>query len=156
MNQTKIAVIGLGYVGLPLAVEFAKKFPVVGFDINQNRVNELNAGHDATLEVEDDNLHSVLVIPISGNRRSEGSHEREHRFKTHHQSNRHRPLQHTSSSLSQPQQIRTTGQYLTPLIKASETVGKVLKKTILLFTNLLFIPEQQKKIVFPFWNNIQD
>ena len=50
----KITVIGLGYVGLPLAVEFAKKYPTVGFDINQGRVNELNSGHDATLEVEDE------------------------------------------------------------------------------------------------------
>ncbi len=60
-NSQKIAVIGLGYVGLPLAVEFAKKFLVVGFDINQARVDELNSGHDATLEIEDDNLNSVLV-----------------------------------------------------------------------------------------------
>jgi len=60
LNETKIGVIGLGYVGLPLAVEFAKKFPVVGFDINKARIDELSKGHDATLEVEDDNLKSVL------------------------------------------------------------------------------------------------
>lgn len=60
MKDIKIAVIGLGYVGLPLAVEFAKKYPVVGFDVNANRVSELNNGHDATLEVEDANLKSVL------------------------------------------------------------------------------------------------
>ena len=53
IQEVKIAVIGLGYVGLPLAVEFSKKYPVVGFDINQNRVDELNSGKDATLEVED-------------------------------------------------------------------------------------------------------
>ena len=47
----KIAVIGLGYVGLPLAVEFAKKYPVVGFDIFQARIDELNSGHDRTLEL---------------------------------------------------------------------------------------------------------
>ena len=51
IENTKIAVIGLGYVGLPLAVEFSKKFSVVGFDINQARVNELKAGNDSTLEV---------------------------------------------------------------------------------------------------------
>jgi len=60
MNKKKIAVIGLGYVGLPLAVDFAKKFPVISFDINQSRVDELIFGHDSTLEVEDDNLQSVL------------------------------------------------------------------------------------------------
>ena len=55
-----IAVIGLGYVGLPLAVEFSKKFPVAGFDIKAGRISELNAGHDSTLEVADGNLKSVL------------------------------------------------------------------------------------------------
>ena len=52
MNTShKIAVIGLGYVGLPLARLFATKYPVVGFDINQNRITELNHGTDSTLEV---------------------------------------------------------------------------------------------------------
>src|SRR5579863_6871717 len=57
----RIAVIGLGYVGLPLAVEFAKKYPVVGFDINKNRVNELMGGWDQTLEIEDADLKKVLT-----------------------------------------------------------------------------------------------
>ena len=57
----KIAIIGLGYVGLPLAVEFAKKFPVIGFDINSARVEELRNGGDKTLEVEETVLKSVLV-----------------------------------------------------------------------------------------------
>lgn len=61
LNESKIAIIGLGYVGLPLAVEFAKKFPVIGFDINQERVRELKGGHDFTLEVEDELLQSVLA-----------------------------------------------------------------------------------------------
>ena len=52
-NETKIAVIGLGYVGLPLARLFSTKYRTVGFDINQQRVTELMSGHDATLEVED-------------------------------------------------------------------------------------------------------
>lgn len=56
----KIGVIGLGYVGLPLAVEFAKKHSVVGFDINEKRCKEINSGHDGTLEVADDLLRSVL------------------------------------------------------------------------------------------------
>jgi UDP-N-acetyl-D-glucosamine/UDP-N-acetyl-D-galactosamine dehydrogenase len=56
----KIAIIGLGYVGLPLAVAFSKKFKVVGFDINQQRIQELEKGHDHTLEVEDHLLSSVV------------------------------------------------------------------------------------------------
>jgi UDP-N-acetyl-D-galactosamine dehydrogenase len=61
IENKKIAVIGLGYVGLPLAAAFAEKYPVVGFDINQGRVNELKSGHDHTLELADDELKAVLV-----------------------------------------------------------------------------------------------
>ena len=63
MNKTdqKICIIGLGYVGLPLAVEFAKKFSVVGFDINQSRIDQLNDGHDSTLEVGDDELKGIVI-----------------------------------------------------------------------------------------------
>ncbi len=57
----KIAVIGLGYVGLPLARLFATKYPVIGFDINSARVEELRKGHDSTLEVEDEILQDVLL-----------------------------------------------------------------------------------------------
>jgi UDP-N-acetyl-D-glucosamine/UDP-N-acetyl-D-galactosamine dehydrogenase len=57
--KKKIAIIGLGYVGLPLAVTFSKKFKVIGFDINHNRIQELKNGHDHTLEVEDHLLSSV-------------------------------------------------------------------------------------------------
>ncbi len=57
--QDKIAIIGLGYVGLPLAHAFAKKYEVVGFDINQNRIDELNAGYDRTLELSDAQLVEV-------------------------------------------------------------------------------------------------
>ena len=60
MNDIKIAILGLGYVGLPLARLFATKYPVVGFDINQERIDELRKGHDSTLEVEDDILQGVL------------------------------------------------------------------------------------------------
>jgi UDP-N-acetyl-D-glucosamine/UDP-N-acetyl-D-galactosamine dehydrogenase len=57
--KKKIAIIGLGYVGLPLAVAFSKKFEVIGFDINQNRIQELKNGHDHTLEIEDHLLSST-------------------------------------------------------------------------------------------------
>lgn len=66
MNSDKIAIIGLGYVGLPLAVAFAEKYKVVGFDINEPRIKELNNGHDHTLEVEDELLKSVLKGKDSG------------------------------------------------------------------------------------------
>lgn len=59
---TKIAMIGLGYVGLPLAVEFGKKYTTVGFDINQARVNELKAGNDHTLEVSDEELAAASML----------------------------------------------------------------------------------------------
>ncbi|MBV1923638.1 MAG: nucleotide sugar dehydrogenase, partial [Flavobacteriaceae bacterium] len=55
-----IAIIGLGYVGLPLAVAFAEKYKVIGFDINTKRVNELNEGNDFTLEVSTEELGVVL------------------------------------------------------------------------------------------------
>ena len=61
MNTPKtIAVIGLGYVGLPLAVEFAKKYPTIGFDINSKRVKELSEATDSTLEVDSEALSSIL------------------------------------------------------------------------------------------------
>jgi UDP-N-acetyl-D-galactosamine dehydrogenase len=62
MNKNNIAIIGLGYVGLPLAVEFAKKYSVVGFDINLKRVDQLNQGYDDTLEVTKEDLTQVLKV----------------------------------------------------------------------------------------------
>jgi UDP-N-acetyl-D-glucosamine/UDP-N-acetyl-D-galactosamine dehydrogenase len=67
LKNTKIAVIGLGYVGLPLAVEFGKKYPVVGFDINQGRVEELQSGHDRTREVESEELQNSVNLKFTWN-----------------------------------------------------------------------------------------
>jgi UDP-N-acetyl-D-galactosamine dehydrogenase len=124
----KIAIIGLGYVGLPLAVEFAKKRPVVGFDIKPERIKELNEGHDPTLEVSDEDLKSVLVssspshsVPQSPNQPVTA-----------------KGLFITNSLIHiQDCQIyiiavptptdKNNRPDLTPLVKASETVGKVLK-----------------------------
>jgi len=61
----KIGVIGLGYVGLPLAVEFGKVINVIGFDINQDRINELKSGIDRTLEVDADELQSATKLSFS-------------------------------------------------------------------------------------------
>jgi UDP-N-acetyl-D-mannosaminuronate dehydrogenase len=61
ISNTRIAVIGLGYVGLPLARLFATKYPVVGFDINQSRINGLLSGTDSTLEISEEVLQAVLL-----------------------------------------------------------------------------------------------
>jgi UDP-N-acetyl-D-galactosamine dehydrogenase len=115
--EYKITIIGLGYVGLPLAVEFAKKYQVIGFDINEDRIKELKRGVDKTLEVESNNLKQVLITDL-GNEQG---------------------LYITSN----PQDLATSNIYIvtvptptdalnkpvfTPLVKASETVGKVLSK----------------------------
>jgi len=65
LNETKIAIVGLGYVGLPLAVEFGMKMPVIGFDINRPRVDELKLGTDNTLEVSDDELQAAAKLEYS-------------------------------------------------------------------------------------------
>lgn len=66
-NKPKIAIIGLGYVGLPLAVEFGKKFKTIGFDINSNRIDELRQGIDKTLEVDKEELLSASNLTFSSN-----------------------------------------------------------------------------------------
>jgi len=71
VKNKKIAIIGLGYVGLPLAVAFAEKYKVIGFDINSHRVRELNSGNDETLEIESKFLNQVLDV---GNVKSRGLH----------------------------------------------------------------------------------
>ena len=67
MDTKKITVIGLGYVGLPLAVEFGKKFPTIGFDVNEQRVSELSKGYDGTGEVSKRNLSSAIKLKFSNN-----------------------------------------------------------------------------------------
>lgn len=67
-KEIQIAIIGLGYVGLPLAVEFAKKYSVIGFDINEERVNELKNKFDKTLEVSKDVLESVIINEVENNK----------------------------------------------------------------------------------------
>ncbi|WP_350334301.1 Vi polysaccharide biosynthesis UDP-N-acetylglucosamine C-6 dehydrogenase TviB [Coralliovum pocilloporae] len=66
-DDLKIAIIGLGYVGLPLAVEFGKTRPVIGFDINKTRIEELKQGHDSTLEVEDGEFAAAAGLTFTDN-----------------------------------------------------------------------------------------
>ena len=119
--EKKIAVIGLGYVGLPLAVEFAKQYPTVGFDINGPRVDELMNGHDRTLEVEDNDLKEVLTSDLlTAEKQGKGL------FCT-------TAVGDIESSNFYVVTVPTPTDknkrpVLTPLIKASESVGKVLKK----------------------------
>ncbi len=116
-KNIRIAVIGLGYVGLPLARLFATKFPVVGFDINQGRVDELKGGHDSTLEVEDDLLKSALVDKPSENNGL---------FCTTTLDDI-KDCNHYIITVPTPVD-KNNRPDLTPLYKSSESVGKVLKK----------------------------
>ena len=117
MKKDKIAVIGLGYVGLPLARLFATKYSVVGFDINTNRISELMSGIDSTLEVDNKTLQSVLVGEDSI---SNGL------FCTN-QLDKIKDCNYYIITVPTPVD-KNNRPVLTPLIKASETVGAVLKK----------------------------
>jgi UDP-N-acetyl-D-galactosamine dehydrogenase len=117
LKNSKIGIIGLGYVGLPLAVAFAEKYPVVGFDINQNRVNELLEGVDNTLEIESSHLKSVFKSALTND-------------------NGFFPTSNSTDLDSCNIYIVTvptpTDKHnrpvLTPMIKASETIAAFLKK----------------------------
>jgi UDP-N-acetyl-D-galactosamine dehydrogenase len=122
LENSKIAIIGLGYVGLPLAVAFAEKYPVVGLDINIARVDELQRGFDSTLELDNNHLKSVLVS---------------HRQKLDEIGARGLFCTTTITEISDCNVFIVTvptptdkhnRPVLTPMIKASETVAKVIKK----------------------------
>jgi UDP-N-acetyl-D-galactosamine dehydrogenase len=108
-THQNISVIGLGYVGLPLAVEFGKKVKTVGFDINQSRIEELISGHDRTLEVSDENMKLSSHISYSSNLEDI------------------KACNYFIVTVPTPTD-KNNRPDLTPLYKASETVGKVLKK----------------------------
>ena len=114
MSYPKIAIIGLGYVGLPLAVAFAKKYPVVGFDINQSRVDELNSGTDHTLEVSEKDLKEALTNNDSP------------AMKLSTESNDMKEATIFIVTVPTPTD-KNRQPVLTPLIKASETIGSILK-----------------------------
>jgi len=117
-EMKKICVIGLGYVGLPLAVEFAKKRAVVGFDIKPQRIQELLEGHDPTLEVSDDDLKAVL-IPEDKKPHIKG-------LVVTNLIDQIKDCQIFIVAVPTPTD-KNNRPDLTPLIRASETVGKVLK-----------------------------
>jgi UDP-N-acetyl-D-galactosamine dehydrogenase len=108
-ENTRIAIIGLGYVGLPLAVEFGKKYPTIGFDINTGRVEELKSGVDHTLETESHELQAAVKLTYTTSMED--------------------LREATVFIVTVPTPIDEHKQPdLTPLQKASETLGKVIKK----------------------------
>ena len=117
MKKDKIAIIGLGYVGLPLARLFATKYSVVGFDINTERISELISGVDSTLEVDNETLQSVLVNDSSESNGLYCTNDLE----------RIKDCNYYIITVPTPVD-KNNRPILTPLIKASETVGAVLKK----------------------------
>jgi len=133
-----IAVIGLGYVGLPLARLFATKYPTIGFDINKDRVEKLKTGKDDTLEVSDELLQSVLADTL--------------------------PTQKGLFCTTDLTALKTSNYYiitvptpvdennkpdLTPLIKASETVGRVLKQGDVVIYESTVYPGATEEVCIP-------
>ncbi len=129
-NDLKIAIIGLGYVGLPLAVEFGKKYPVTGFDIKQGRITELESGRDSTREVEPAELAAASQLSFTAD----------------------------------PEQLRRCNVFivtvptpvdsaqrpdLTPLIKASEAVGKVMPKGAIVIYESTVYPGATEEVCVP-------
>lgn len=130
LSELKIAVIGLGYVGLPLAVEFGKKVPVVGFDIHQKRIDELRSGQDHTLEVSPEELVQSTHLTYSAN------------------------LEDLKSCnffiVTVPTPIDEFKQPdLTPLVKASESIAKVLKKGDIVVYESTVYPGATEEVCIP-------
>jgi UDP-N-acetyl-D-galactosamine dehydrogenase len=130
LNDVKIAIIGLGYVGLPLAVEFGKKYQTLGFDINQARIAELKNGTDSTLEVSDEELAETINL----------------------------------SYACQPEDLKNSNVYivtvptpidqhkqpdLTPLLKASEMLGKVISKNDIIIYESTVYPGASEEACIP-------
>ena len=130
INDIKIAVIGLGYVGLPLAVEFGKKHPVIGFDINQHRIEELKSGTDHTLEVSDEDLASAKQLEFSSD--INGLAECNFYIVT---------VPTPIDEYKQPD--------LTPLVKASTAIGSVLKAGDIVVYESTVYPGATEEVCIP-------
>ena len=137
-QNTKIAIIGLGYVGLPLARLFATKYPVVGFDINKNRIAELNRGIDSTLEVDSNSLKQVLVPDKSENKGLFCTTEIADIKKCNYY------------MITVPTPVdKNNKPNLKPLIKSSETVGSVLKRGDIVIYESTVFPGATEEICVP-------
>jgi len=141
-NNIRIAIIGLGYVGLPLARLFATKYPVIGFDINEQRIASLKTGTDTTLEVEDDVLQKVLVDKpyekglFCTSKISELS-----------------DCNYFIITVPTPVD-RNNRPDLRPLYKSSETVGKVLKKNDIVIYESTVYPGATEEQCVPVLENV--
>ena len=129
-NNTKIAIIGLGYVGLPLAVEFGKYFKTIGFDISESRIQELQVGNDSTLEVRPDELQEAKKLTYTKDTKD---------------------IQNCNIFIvTVPTPIDEHKKPdLTPLIKASISVGKVLKKDDIIIYESTVFPGATEEICVP-------
>ena len=126
----RLAIIGLGYVGLPLAVEFGRHISVVGFDINPARIQELQAGHDATLEVTSEQLQAAKHLSFSA------------------QLDDLRDCEVFIVTVPTPVDTANRPD-MTPLIKASETVGKVLSKGAVVIYESTVYPGATEEVCVP-------
>ncbi len=135
LEDVKLAVVGLGYVGLPLAVEFGKKRPVLGFDINEKRIAELKEGRDHTLEVDADELAQARLLRFA-----------------------HDNVQLAEANVfvvTVPTPIDEFKQPdLTPLVRASETIGKVLKRGDIVIYESTVYPGATEEVCVPVLESI--
>ena len=130
MNNKKIALIGLGYVGLPLAVEFGKKRSVIGFDINQSRVNDLKNGVDSTLETTNEELKGAIHLSYTTNLED--------------------IKDCTIFIVTVPTPIdKHKRPDLTPLERSSETVGSILKKGDIVIYESTVYPGATEEVCVP-------
>ena len=130
LEDIKLAIVGLGYVGLPLAVEFGKKREVLGFDINQKRIAELQSGVDHTLEVSSEELKEASHLRFSADSQELGK--------------------SNTFIVTVPTPIDDYKQPdLTPLVKASETIGKVLKKGDIVIYESTVYPGATEEVCVP-------
>ena len=130
LENAQIAIIGLGYVGLPLAVEFGKKYSVLGFDINRARVDELLRGHDSTLEVSDTELAMAVKLTYSSNKADLAD--------------------ANIYIVTVPTPIDdSNAPDLTPLQKASEMLGHVVKKGDIVIYESTVYPGATEEVCLP-------
>ncbi|MFY8298523.1 Vi polysaccharide biosynthesis UDP-N-acetylglucosamine C-6 dehydrogenase TviB [Pseudoalteromonas sp. SS15] len=130
LESSQVAVIGLGYVGLPLAVELSKKYNVLGFDINSARVEELQSGHDSTLEVSDEALQAATSLRFA--------------------SNKCELSDSTVYIVTVPTPIDdNNAPDLTPLQKASEMLGEFVKKGDVVIYESTVYPGATEEVCLP-------
>lgn len=130
LENTRVAIIGLGYVGLPLAVEFSKKYPVIGFDISEKRINELSNGQDVTSEVSNNELAKIKGIEFTTN------------------INKLKTANVYIVTVPTPIDINKQPD-LNPLINASEMLGKIIKKNDVIIYESTVYPGATEEVCLP-------